>query len=180
MNWKDQLKILEYQKKWDPAIIFMQKVITENPNDLDAYLSINYLLMNLLVEEDYDSNNHDYYADLLKKYFTKSYSKFYQDAEYLFFSAIIAFMSEWYFDISIEKAREMMKQATILDPESILYKWGYYAYLDMRNAENKKHAMTYAHLVLAQNSFIKKILESKGALGEYILAIMANWAKDSK
>lgn len=52
---------------------FMKNIIEQNPNDLDTYLEMNCLLMNLLVEEDYDKNKHEYYANLLKKYFIESY-----------------------------------------------------------------------------------------------------------
>ena len=84
----------EQQKEWDTAIQYMESVIDQHPNDMDAYLSINYLLMNLLVEEDYNSEKHDYYAALLKKYFDISYAKFSDNPEYLYYSARIAAMSE--------------------------------------------------------------------------------------
>lgn len=50
--------------------------VNKNPESLAAYLSVCYLLMNLLVEEDYENSKHDYYAKLLKHYFDESYFKF--------------------------------------------------------------------------------------------------------
>ena len=38
------------------------------------------------VNEMYDNSKHDYYADLLKKYFLESYSRFSNNSEYLFLS----------------------------------------------------------------------------------------------
>ena len=69
MCWREQLKQYEYNKNWNAAIKLMQVVIDDNPNDIDGYLFMNYLLMDILVNEMYDNSKHDYYADLLKKYF---------------------------------------------------------------------------------------------------------------
>ena len=69
MNWKSQLEQLEQNKFWDFAIELMQKVIVENPNNVDAAIQMNYLLMNLLVEEDHDESKHEHYEQLTMKYF---------------------------------------------------------------------------------------------------------------
>lgn len=172
MNWRLRLNELTIDKKWNLAIELMEKIITENPQNLDAYLSINYLLMNILVEEDYETKQHDQYANLLKKYFLESYSKFSNNPEYLFYTGITAFMSEWYFNIDIEDARKMIVDALKLDPENLLYKWGYNTYLDMENVENNKKAQQYALTITEENSPYRKRLESKGFLGKYILEIM--------
>ena len=69
MCWREQLKQYECDKDWDTAIRLMQIVIDDNPNDMDGYLFMNYLLMDILVNEMYDNSKHDYYADLLKSIF---------------------------------------------------------------------------------------------------------------
>ena len=178
MHWKKILNKLEYHKEWDTAIVFMESILIENPEDLDAYLMFNYLLMNLLVEEDYDRSSHKYYTTLLKKTFLESFSKFSNNPEYLFFTGMTAFMSEWYFNIEIEDAENMMQKAMQLEPNNALYQWGYYGLLKVeKNEEDKKKAMPYAKLILDVNSPIKKALETKGSLGEYILEIMSGWSK---
>lgn len=144
MNWKEQLKKYEYTKEWKSAIDLMWKTIDDNPQNLDAYLCVNYLLMNLLVEKDYESSERNYYAGLLKKYFLESYSKFSNNPEYLFYTGITAYLSEWYFDIDIEEAKTMIKEASRLEPENVFYKWGYYTYLDMSNESNKQQGINYA------------------------------------
>lgn len=63
----------------------MQETINQNSSSIDPYLSMNYLLMNLLVEEQYNPNDHDYYAGLLKQYFIESYAKFSNNPEYLLY-----------------------------------------------------------------------------------------------
>ena len=177
MNWKNDLKKLEDTKNWDFAINLMQKIIIED-SSVDVYLMFNYLLMNLLVEEDYDRSSHEYYAKLLEKNFLESFSKFSNNPEYLFFTGMTAFMSEWYFNIEIEDAEKMLQTAMQLEPSNVLYKWGYYGLLKVeKNEEDKKKAMPYAKLILDVNSPIKKALETKGSLGEYILEIMSGWSK---
>jgi tetratricopeptide (TPR) repeat protein len=177
MNWKEHLAKLEHDKQWDTAIEYMQKVVTENPNNLDAYLSINYLLMNLLVEEDYDNTKHDYYASLTKKYFDESYAKFSDNPEYLFYIAEMAYMSEWYFDITLEEADKMFDKAMRLDPNNMLYKWLYYVNLDRKNPKNIKPLVHYAQLALEQNSPIQKMLLNKGSLGKCLLDMLIHWSQ---
>lgn len=177
MNWKDHLAKLEHNKQWDTAIEYMQHIVVENPDNLDVYLSINYLLMNLLVEEDYDTTKHDYYAALAKKYFDKSYSKFKDNPSYLFYIARIAAMSEWYFDIEIEDVEKMLQKAMALDPQNPLYQWTYYGSLDTNYVQNKDQIIAYSQLILQNNSPIKKELVTQGALGEYIWSMMKHWAE---
>lgn len=179
MNWKEQLKEYEQKKDWDFAINLLNQVINTNPFDLDAYLNIIYLLMNLLVEENYSEQAHDYYAGLLKKYFIESYSKFCHNPEYLFYIGIIAHMSEWYLGIEIEEAKTMIKEALRLDPDNILYKWGRYAYIDMDNIIDRYKGFPYAKKILLGDCTIRDKLRSKGLLGEYILEIMENWSKET-
>lgn len=174
MNWKEQLKKHETNKDWKPAFEVLENAIEKNPSDVDAYLSMNYLLMNLLVEEEYDKNQHDYYAGLLKKYFLESYSKFSNNPEYLFFIGMIACMSEWYFGIEIQEAEKMMKEALNHEPNNPIYKWAYYGALDMRNADNRLKVIPYIEEIRKKD--VETLLKSKGALGEYIFEIIANWS----
>lgn len=126
MDWKKRLSDLELNKQWDEAIIFMEKIIQENPNDIDAYICMNFLLMNLLIKEDYNRSKRDYYMTLTKKYFDESYKKFSENIEYLFFTGMTAFMSEWFFEIELDEARKMLEKARLAEPENLLYEWGFY------------------------------------------------------
>lgn len=174
--FKNILKSLENQKQWDSAIEFMQQILLENPNDLDAHLCMNYLLMNLLVEESFDVNKQDYYTNLLKKYFDESYEQFSNNPEYLYYTALTAFMSEWYFNISYEEAEKMKDKAINSDPKNIIYQWENYYTPYGKKAKDEIKAKLYAQAVLDPNSEIQKILKTKGSLGEYILDMMTNWA----
>lgn len=46
MNWRQCLLDLEHQKRWDDAIEYIEDIIEANPNDMDAYIYMNFLLMN--------------------------------------------------------------------------------------------------------------------------------------
>lgn len=177
MNWKEHLRILEQLKEWDMAIEFMEDFIKKNPDNMEAYIFMNFLLMNLLVEEDHDETKHDYYEVLIKKYFDESYKKFSNNPEYLFFTGITAVMSEWYFGIDVKDYENMLEKAMILDPTNILYKDTYYINLDRTIPENRNKAIVYAEMILQKDSLIKEILKQKGALGEYLLGLMVNWSK---
>lgn len=178
MNWKTELKKLEQNKLWDTAIELLQHVINEEPNNMEAYINMNYLLMNLLVEEKHDESKHSHYEKLTMKYFIASYEKFSNNPEYLFFTGITACMSEWYFGVELEEAEAMIQKSLKLEPENILYKWAYYGSLDIyQNANEKRIAIYYAKKILEKNSSLKKILETKGSIGSYLLDIMTNWSK---
>lgn len=179
MDWKEQLKKLELTKNWEPAILLMQHIIDTNPNSIDAYLYMNYLLMNLLVEEDHDESRHDFYEKLLKKYFKESWAKFNNNAEYLYYTGRMTYMSEWYFDVNLnlDDAREMLNAALKLDPTNLVYQWTIYSGLDERIPENKNISRDYAKMVLDPKSGIEQELNAKGSLGKYILNMMKCWAK---
>lgn len=177
MNWKEQLSKLEQSKDWQSAIALMQETINQNSNSIDAHLSMSYLLMNLLVEEQYDPNDHDYYAALLKKYFIESYAKFSNNPEYLFYIGQIACISEWYFDIEIEEAQSMMKKASELKPDNMLYKWANYSGFDTRNQAKKEKLILYAKQALSEPE-VERELKSKGALGKYLWDSLEYWSKE--
>lgn len=160
MNWQETLRELEHNKQWDAAIEFMQEVIDKNPNDMDAYIAINYLLMNLLVEENHDESKHDYYEMLTKRYFDESYEKFSENPEYLFYTGRTAIMSEWYFGIETEDYEEMLKKALKLNPDNLMYQWYIYGPLGRENPENPL-AIQYAEKVLDPTSPIQMTLQKK-------------------
>lgn len=176
MDWRTTLAEFEKQREWDKAIELMIDVLASEKNNRDACLATLYLLMNLLVEEEYDRKKHDYYATLLKNYFDESYEQFQHDPAYLYYAGRIACMSEWYFDITIESAEEMLRKATILDPDNLVYQWTRYANEYARTHEPAR-VLEYCGRILEQRSPIATELKTKGALGSYILGMMEHWAR---
>ena len=172
MTWQQELRILENQEAWDQAIELLKKTIAQNPSDMDAYISMNYLLMNLLVDENEDEDevsNFSSYETMAKKMFKESYAKFSGNAEYLFFTALTASMAESCFGIDQDKAHAMFTKSAHLEPKNILYQWGYCAYVDVDSKESQKSAAEYAKAIAKSSSPIKAMLLAKGSVGEYVL-----------
>lgn len=175
-GWKEKLRKFEQNKEWDNAIDLMEVVIEKLPEDVDAAICMNYLLMNLLVEERLNAESRDDYAPLAKKYFDISYARFSKNAEYLYFTAITAAMSEWYFGINRQDYEVMLARAKLLDPTNPVYKEDYYYKLHEKD-HNNKEAFEYATMVLREDSPVKKLLLSKGACGEYIFGLRKHWSE---
>ena len=167
MLWQKKLQELEHAKQWDSAILFMQKIIAESPT-LDAYLSISYLLMNLLIEEDYDDSKHDYYAALSEKYFNEGYQKFSHNPEYLFFMGTIASIAPWYVNVEDQQVNDILHKAFELENND-LYAWGSYG-MESSSSLNLRDA--YAEKVKTNTQLMRMII-SKGTLGEYILMMIS-------
>lgn len=177
MNWKIELSKLEESKNWNSSISLLDDLINKNDEDsLHAYLYLIYLLMNLLVEENYESENHNYYSNLIKKYFDESYIKYSNSSEYLFFIGIIASIAEWYLELEMEEVHLFLQRAANMEPNNILYKWGKLSSLDMREKNNKIIVIKYAKNALL-NDNVKKELESKGSLGRYFYNTLKFWAE---
>ena len=175
MNWKKYLLDLEHKERWDDAIEYMENIVETNPDDMDAYIYINFLLMNTLVEADrasYDVENNDYYMELLLKYFNESYAKFSNNAEYLFCTATTAVFSEWFMGITPEDYGRMFARAIELEPDNILYKCPYFSSIRPDTPSERAEKITYAKLILQENSPLIKEWESRGRLGEYLRSTM--------
>lgn len=175
MTWQQELRTLENRESWDQAIELLKKAIAQNPADMNAYISMNYLLMNLLTDENEDEDevsNFSSYETLAKKMFKDSYAKFSENAEYLFFTAVTASMAETCFGIEQDEAHAMFAKAKKLEPKNILYQWGYCAYVDVDSKDSQKAASEYAKTIAKSSSPIKAMLLAKGSLGEYVLEMM--------
>ena len=99
---------------------------------------------------------------------------FSENPEYLFYIGQIACISEWYYDIETEEAQSMMKKASELEPNNILYNWANFNYLDMRNSHNKAKMILYAKQALSESK-VREELKCKGSLGTYILSSLEYW-----
>ncbi|MDR0604220.1 MAG: hypothetical protein LBG80_07975 [Bacteroidales bacterium] len=132
MNWKEQLSEIEKhfghheERDWKPAVELVKNLMEKYPDDADVYIRAIYLIHNILVEEDYPSNEHDEMANLLKQIFDKSCAMFSDNAEYLFFVGKILHIAEWYFGLDDDKlAVKMQKTAMDKEQGNLLYEWAY-------------------------------------------------------
>ena len=178
INWKKYLRILELDKQWDRAIEFMQITIEANPNDMDAYIYMNFLIMNLLSLENYNALKHDYYAELAKKYFDESYAKFSNNAEYLFCTGVTAIMNEEYLGLETEAVHKMLIQAMGLEPDNILYKSADYLYLNRKILNQSPAALEYAEQALHLGSDLRSKLNWHCAFNKYLSEASIRWAQD--
>jgi len=192
MHWKEKLTILEKHDDFDVAIFFLESVIKDHPNDVDAYIFILFRLMDTIVEhachfsnvsqtpvsdikKEYYDSKEDCYEVLAKKYFVEGYEKFSENAQFLFYVGMTAVMSEWYFGIDRKDYERMLDKAMLLEPDNLLYQEPYYACLDLAIEANRKATVQYASRLFDAHSLIRAILITKGSLGEYLLEIITGW-----
>lgn len=161
----------ENNQEWDNALNFMQQCIVKYPQDIDVYLLTEFMLMNTLVEEHSlsDEQNNRYYSSLVKC-FQEGYAKFSENAAFLFYSAYIAALSEWYMDLREQDYIEMAYKAHLLEPDNIIYAWGY-EYLS-----NGKF-MKYARQILNDQELMEKI-RNMGSLGADIINISLSFTEE--
>lgn len=194
MNWKETLNILEQNEDFDVAIFFMQNVIRENPDDVDAYIFMLFRLMDTIVEhscyfanisrtavrdikKEYYDAKEDEYSLLAPRYFQEGYAKFSDNAEFLYYVGDTACMSYWYFTRNEELIDSMLPKASLLDPKNPVYQWPYYAAIQRKN-DKDEGLLKYIEKVLEDDSQIQKTLQTKGALGKGMLSRMRYWAKE--
>ncbi len=175
MDWKEQLAELEQTKDWKAAIALVGDEINRS-GDIEAYVRAIYLLHHILVEEDYDEQQHNTMAALLKKYFDESYKKFGSNAEYLFFIGKILYIAEWYFGLNddvkpVEQrlAFQMQKQAWDSEPQNILYEWACAFSLS-----DKSKTLQLAKQIVGDRLYMDW-LKTKGLPGKYVWDAV-NWS----
>lgn len=181
MSWQIKLEIFEKHKEWYNAIDLLMKIINENQNHTEAYIRIIYLIHNILLEEDYSEDEHDYYALLLKSYFHDSVNRFSDNAEYLFFVGIILHIGEWYFGMNDDLKRMeerlafvMQKRASEIQPNNLLYKWAY-----VRLLNNKEEIAQNLKNEICHNPQYINYLTNRGFPGKYVLEVQLGYSKQT-
>lgn len=177
MSWKQKFEGYEKrfgkhaQINWVPVIDLTKNAIEKNPNNVEVYIRSIYMLHNILVEEEYPHDEHDRMAILLEKYFKKSYKKFSENPEYLFFIGKILHIAEWYFGInegvkSVEQtlAFKMQKKAYKKQPKNVLFEWSY-----RFSMPGDPIADYLAYRIFTNVTSKINWLKSKGFPGNYIL-----------
>lgn len=172
-DWKLEIIALIEDKKWQKLIDILQSNVTSSGNSLDVILNLDYVLIHILVEEDYNDYEEKVFTDLLRNTFTESYSKYSENDDYLFFTGITCHISEWYFDIDISQAKTMIEKAYKNNPDSMLFEWGYYAYV--QNEKSEKVIQCSRDII--KDSYAMTFLKDKSILGEYIMDIIKYWTR---
>ncbi len=135
MVWKETLEQYETQKKWLEAIQLLELTIKKEPDWVEAYVRIMYLLHRVLMEQNHNNLSLGQYGELtynscsflLKHYFKMSYAKFFDHAEYLFFMGQRIQHAEKHFGENQDSnlALNMQEKAFEKEPSNILYQWAY-------------------------------------------------------
>lgn len=127
MYWMEKLSALINDNRWGDAVIYLQDEIRNNPDNKNLYIDIMYLCVYILMETDYGKNDYEKYEKIIKDNFILSYSKYYDDAEYLFFMAFEIAWVDYLFGQKDDKLLvKMINKAIEKDPSNMLYKWCVY------------------------------------------------------
>jgi hypothetical protein len=99
----------------------------------------------------------------------------------LFFIGIMIYIGEWYFGMdSVEPGAIMLKKAMKIEPQNVLYKWGYYSRIDQRPEENIDLKLQLSEQLLFKEPQRIDWLRDKGLLGEYVLGTLEGIYEDLK
>lgn len=179
MSWENAITIMEEKGDWKSAILLLEKY--NNEDEPDIYLRVMFLLLDFVVEGQYSQQEYDYATKKLKEFFDKSYGKFSENPEFLFFTGIMAYIGEWYFGMeSVEPAAVMLEKAMHKAPNNTLYKWGYYSRIDQRPERNTDLKLQLSKQLLFEETSMLDWLKRKGLLGKYVLGTLEGTYEDLK
>jgi hypothetical protein len=163
MSWKDRLDDLVQKRRWKELGTFVADALNQNRASDDIAIEAIYLLLNVLLYGEWESQEEAGEIErTLRELFTKSYAKFHNNAQYLFFVGYFIALAEWAFgqeDLKLSHA--MLKKAAELEPGNLLYKWGY----RFSSGDPTAGQLTEK---LYLNSEVIASLASKGDAGKYI------------
>jgi tetratricopeptide (TPR) repeat protein len=167
MNLEKEISAIEHTNDWKAGIQLVGRVKGTEPQ---IYLRVMFLLLDLLVEGKYSQDEHDFAAMNLKDIFDRSAKKFSENSEFLFFAGVMAYIAEWYFGMdNVAQATAMLEKAMTMDPNNLLYKWGYYSRVDQRAEQNTDLKLQLSEKLLFRETATLNWLKSRGLLGKYVL-----------
>lgn len=163
-----EINALEREEKWPEAILALEQRVDQTPSDVKARIWLIFLLWYVLLESDHQKHgvSADSLEEKLRSQFTASRGLYSDDPEYLFFIGYIIQLSEWYFEDNsfpdaARQAREMIKSARSLDPQNLLYEWGYH----MAVSHDFEKSRGLGRELIKDARF--NALSDQGALGAY-------------
>ena len=174
-EWLPRLKELEDAYQWNEAILFLQEIIKQYPDEMWAYLFLMYIIIDVILEEhpelekNYKTNFEECNLPLVKHYFDISYAKFYHNPDYLYFAARAVLLIPWRIRVPEELSEELFEKAEIMRPGHIIYQIKFYEELFKKN-NSDKDAYIFALKNLSNDSPIKQYTHDKGCLGKDILS----------
>jgi hypothetical protein len=168
--WKKNVLEFTESNDWVSAIEFSRSFIIDNPENVDGYINIIYLLHHVLSEEDYDDNAQDEMMKLLPFYFQYSLEKFINSADYCFFLGKLLWASEWFFGINegLNKheqtlAFKLENRAVEIEPQNELFIWS------VKFTEDSQDEKYFKIKILNKSNPYLNWLVSKGFAGMKII-----------
>ena len=180
-EWRLELKKLAKAERWHDIIILMEQVIQKNSDDMWAYISFIYVLMDIIVEpHEGIEYGQEPYKTLAEEYFKKSYPRFCQNPEYLYCTATALIMSPWFVDAPDELVYSMFDRAKEMDPYHPLYHCLDYEKIVEKDCENESINLIVKKNI-SENSPLINFLKDKSIIGEYLLELyMPTYCKMAK
>ena len=175
MNIQDEISSIEQNRDWKSAAILADEI---NVNSPEEYLRIIFVLLDFVVDGQYTREEHDYAADKIINLYNKGDKLFANTPEFLFFAGIMIYIGEWYFGMNdVENGATMLKKAMTIEPQNVLYRWGYYSRIDQRPQKNTDLKLSLCKELFNQKSTLKW-LKNKGLLGEYVIGTLEDNYRD--
>ncbi|MBS1986912.1 hypothetical protein JST99_03205 [Candidatus Dependentiae bacterium] len=192
MHWKQQVQLLEQEASFDIAIFLLEKVVKNNPNDVDAYIFLLFRLREMWLEgsvywcnvskdplrdvkKEYYASKRDNYMAAAEKYFAESYHRFSENPEYLYYAAHILGHIAWYFGASDDLQSDLELRAVRMRYNAVLNMIDYYKELYDKEPNNVD-VIKYAASIVNDPS-LQEQLATKGAAAEYVIGGEVSWAK---
>lgn len=143
MHWKQQVQFLEQEANFDIAVFLLEKIVKDNPNDVDAYIFLLFRLREMWLEggvywcniskdplrdikrEYYDSKFESYMA-AAHRHFAESYDRFSTNPEYLYYVTQILGHIAWYFGASDALQSDLEQRALRMHYNTIIKEIDYY------------------------------------------------------
>lgn len=169
MKSNDEILLIEETRDWRGAVYFLEK---NEADDLRAYLRMTFVLLDFLADGQYVEEEEDFVFPKIKYFFDKANLKHSDNSEFLFFLGIMIYIGEWYFGMdNVDQAKSMLEKAKDIDPNNVLYEWGYYSRTDQRLEVNTDLKYELSGRVL-NDSLIIDDLKGLGLLGVYVHGIL--------
>ena len=170
-KYTNEITSIEESENWLGAISLLH---IQEENNLNVTIRGIFVIAYFLVEGQYNSSEYLYMTENLQDIYKKAKIKFQDNCQFMFFSAITIYLGEWYFNLEIEIAEQMLAAAKNLEPNNILYEWGYIAYINRNCNVNKELKLKLSEQLLFKDPASISLLKELGLMGRYIIGILEN------
>ncbi|MCM1177246.1 MAG: hypothetical protein NC308_11590 [Clostridium sp.] len=171
MNWKEELQNCIDNKDWDRALLMMPDVLVRENYSIDAYLNYTYLLQMISYRSDKELEERSCIEDMIYPIFLAAMERYSENAEYLFWQGLMAYWTEWSFQMDTPDVVDMMMKAHKIEPDNNLYKFAVFCLPE--NIEDRVSCRAFAKEILADEELLNGIL-SKGPVGQHVYVFFQN------